>query len=66
LEVSWRKNASTKDVLEPLYMRGKCKLGFTSRLQPVYDIMLYIYKETVAVKVGNIDEIHSFVINLLL
>ncbi|KAK1663429.1 hypothetical protein QYE76_051588 [Lolium multiflorum] len=66
----WRfhgdSNASIKDVLEPLYMPGKCKLGFTSGLQPVYDIMLRIYRETIAVKVGNVDEIHSFVIDLML
>jgi hypothetical protein len=59
-------NASTKDVLEPLYMPGKCKLGFTFGLKPIYDIMLCIYRETVAVKVGNVDEIHSFVIDLML
>jgi hypothetical protein len=66
----WRfheeSNASTKDVLAPLYMPGQCKLGFTSGLQPVYDIMLRIYRETVAVRVGNVDEIHSFVIDLML
>ncbi|KAK1646189.1 hypothetical protein QYE76_063994 [Lolium multiflorum] len=66
----WRfhghSNASTKDVLEPLYMPGRCKLGFTSGLQPVYNIMLRIYRETVAVKVGNVDESHSFVIDLML
>jgi hypothetical protein len=28
--------------------------------------MLRIYRETVAVKVGNVDEIHSFVIDLML
>ncbi|KAK1620115.1 hypothetical protein QYE76_025632 [Lolium multiflorum] len=65
-EVDQKYNASTKDVLEPLYMPGRCKLGFTSGLQPVYDIMLRIYRETVAVKVGNVDEIHSFVIDLML
>ncbi|KAK1629190.1 hypothetical protein QYE76_003505 [Lolium multiflorum] len=68
--IGWRfhqdSNARTKEVIEPLYMPGRCKLGFTSGLQPVYDIMLHIYRETVGVKVGNVDEIHSFVIDLML
>jgi hypothetical protein len=58
-------NASSKDVLAPLYMHGKRKLGYTSHLQPVYDIMLRIHRETITAKVGNFDEIHSFVIDLL-
>ena len=53
-------------MLAPIYMPGRCKLGFTSGLQPVYDIMLRIYRETITAKVGNLDEIHSFVIDLLL
>ncbi|KAK1646410.1 hypothetical protein QYE76_064215 [Lolium multiflorum] len=56
----WRfhgsSNASTNDVLEQLYMPGRCKLGFTSGLQPVNDIMLRIYRETVAVKVASLQE----------
>jgi hypothetical protein len=57
---------SKKDVLAPLYIPGYCKPGFSAGLLPVYDIMHRIYRQTIAVRVGNVDEIHGYVIDLIL
>jgi hypothetical protein len=34
-------------------------------LPPVYHILLCIFRENLAAKVGNFDEVHGFIVNLL-
>ena len=60
-----------KDVSEllPLYdpdSAVKWKVGKSKGLFPTWDIMHRIYRETINPKVGNIDEIHAYLKNLLL
>jgi hypothetical protein len=42
---------------------GVC--GLSKDLLPTYDIMLRIYHKTIACKVGNFDEIHGFLVDLM-
>jgi len=67
----WRVHDGSKPsdpvVLAPLYLPGsKYKPGLIKFLKPTYDIMNRIYLNTIAVKGGNFDAIHSFHIDLML
>lgn len=55
----------TKDRLEPLYMEGTVAHGFIKYLLPTWDIMNRIIRETIAPKVGNVDQIHGFQVDFL-
>ena len=57
--------ASALDVLTPLYIPGWGTPGKVAHLQPVYDIMLRVYLNTVAPKGCNYDAIHAFSIDLM-
>jgi hypothetical protein len=55
-----------KSTLAPLYIPGWGPLGNSKYLLPVYDIMHQIYREVFNSKVGNVDQIHGFMIDLML
>lgn len=55
-----------KDVLEDLYIEGQVVCGLSNGLLPTNDIMHRIYRAIIKPKVGNFDEIHGFLIDLLL
>jgi hypothetical protein len=57
--------ADHKDNMAPLYIRGHGVPGKTSHLTLVYHILLCIYWENIAAKVGNFDEVHGFIVNLM-
>ena len=55
--------------LLPLYDPNnaeKWKVGQSKGLFPMWDIMHHIYRETINPKVGNFDEIHGYLKNLML
>ena len=54
-----------KDALAPLYMEGDVTYGEIKYLQPTWDIMNRIFRDTVAPKVGNVDQIHGYQVDLL-
>jgi len=60
-----RKNPAKKDVLAPLYIQGRGIPGKIKDLLPTYDILHRIFRETVAPRAGNKDEIHGFSVDLL-
>jgi hypothetical protein len=55
-----------KKYLAPLLILGWGVPGDSKHLLPVYDIMHQIYREVLNPKVGNIDQIHGFMIDLLI
>jgi hypothetical protein len=61
--------AAEVEKLLPLYdpeSAEKWKVGKSKGLFPTWDIMHRIYRETINPKVGNIDEIHGYLKNLML
>jgi hypothetical protein len=54
-----------KDTMAPLYIWGHENPDKTSTLAPEYHILLRIYRENIAAKVGNFDEVHGFIVNLM-
>src|SRR3954466_1810369 len=60
-----RDHPSKKDVLTPLYIQGHGVAGKIKDLLPMYDILHRIFRETVAPRAGNKDEIHGFSVDLL-
>uniref|UniRef100_A0ACD5UK02 Uncharacterized protein n=1 Tax=Avena sativa TaxID=4498 RepID=A0ACD5UK02_AVESA len=60
-----REHPSKKDVLTPLHIRGRGVAGKIKDLLPTYDILHRIFRETVAPRAGNKDEIHGFSVDLL-
>jgi hypothetical protein len=60
------EHPSAKKHLDHLYILGWGVLGDTKHLLPVYDIMHCIYREVLNPKVGNIDQIHGSMIDLML
>jgi hypothetical protein len=60
------RRPTAKKYLAPLYFPGWGVPGDTKHLLPVYDIMHQIYREVLNPKVGNIDQIYGFMIDLLL
>jgi hypothetical protein len=66
----WRVHDSgtsmDKIVLAPLYDQAQnFVVGKTAHLQKDYDIMHRVYRETLAAKTGNFDEMHGFVVDLM-
>ena len=58
-------NPQDKKVLKRLYIKGFANPGKKNDLLPVWDIMLWVFCETVNPKGGNFDEIHHFEVDLL-
>ncbi|KAK1668094.1 hypothetical protein QYE76_056253 [Lolium multiflorum] len=54
-----------KEKMADLYIRGRMLCGSTKGLLPVYDIMNRIYRGTINPKHTNHDEVHGFLVNLL-
>jgi hypothetical protein len=54
-----------KEKMADLYIRGRMLCGSTKNLLPVYDIMNRIYRSTINPKHTNHDEVHGFLVNLL-
>jgi hypothetical protein len=54
-----------KEKMADLYIRGRMLCGSTKGLLPVYDIMNRIYRSTINPKHTNHDEVHGFLVNLL-
>ncbi|KAK1649170.1 hypothetical protein QYE76_066975, partial [Lolium multiflorum] len=65
----WRSHdssfAQTKDALEPLYIKGWGITGKSADLLPTWDIMLRVYRETIGPKGGNLDELHTYEVDLM-
>src|SRR3954465_10013595 len=55
-----------KDVLAPLYIRGRGIPGKIKGLLPTYDILHRIFREIVAPRAGNVDEIHAFMVDIII
>jgi hypothetical protein len=60
------RRPTAKRHLDPLYILGWGPLDNTKYLLPVYDIMHHIYREVLNPKPGNIDQIHGFMIDLMI
>ncbi|KAK1630029.1 hypothetical protein QYE76_004344 [Lolium multiflorum] len=57
--------AQTREVLEPLYIKGWGIPGKSADLLPTWDIMLRVYRETIGPKGGNLDELHLYEVDLM-
>ena len=57
--------ASGRDVLLPITMEGGTP-GQSEDLLPTYEIMFRIFRETLTPRVGNWDQVHGYLIDLLL
>ncbi|KAK1619424.1 hypothetical protein QYE76_024941 [Lolium multiflorum] len=55
----------SKDMMINLYIPGHALCGSAYNLLPTYDIMNRIYRSTINPKHTNHDEVHGFLINLL-
>ncbi|KAK1606335.1 hypothetical protein QYE76_030008 [Lolium multiflorum] len=55
----------TKEKMANLYIPGRTLCGSAYHLLPVYDIMNRIYRSTINPKHTNHDEVHGFLVNLL-
>ena len=56
--------SSHRDVLAPITMEGGTP-GKTAHLCQTYEILHRIYRETIAPRVGNWDEVHGYMIDML-
>ena len=56
--------SSHRDVLAPITMDGGTP-GKTAHLCQTYEILHRIYRETITPRVGNWDEVHGYMIDLL-
>src|SRR3954465_15663650 len=54
-----------KESLAPLYMQGNIVPGLIKYLLPTWDILNRVIRDTVAPKVGNLDQTHGFQVDLL-
>ncbi|KAK1619043.1 hypothetical protein QYE76_024560 [Lolium multiflorum] len=54
-----------KEKMADLYIPGRMLCGSAYNLLPVYDIMNRIYRSTINPKHTNHDEVHGFLVNLL-
>ena len=56
-----------KDVMvdADLYIAGRALAGSAYHLKPVYDIMLRIYRSVLNPKVGNFDQVHGYLVNMM-
>jgi hypothetical protein len=55
----------SKDKMVNLYIAGRAVCGSAYDLLPTFDIMNRIYRNTVNPKNTNHDEVHGFLVNLL-
>ncbi|KAK1621249.1 hypothetical protein QYE76_026766 [Lolium multiflorum] len=55
----------SKDKMVNLYIAGRAVCGSAYDLLPTFDIMNHIYRNTVNPKKSNKDEVHGFLVNLL-
>jgi hypothetical protein len=55
----------SKDKMVNLYLPGRVMCGSAYDLLPTYDIMNRIYRNTINPKHTNNDEVHGFLVNLL-
>jgi len=55
-----------KDVLAPLYIQGRGVAGKIKGLLPTYDILHCVFRETIAPQAGNVDEMHGFMVDLMI
>ena len=53
-------NAMHKSNMAPLYMDGNVVHGNIKYLLPTWDILNRVFRDTVAAKVGNFDQIHGY------
>ena len=53
------------EVLYDLYILGRAVVGYQKNLLKVWDIMHHIFCNTVAPRVGNFDQMHGTMIDLL-
>ena len=49
-----------------LYIAGRALAGSAYHLLPTYDIMLRIYRSVLNPKVGNFDQVHGFLVNMMI
>lgn len=61
-----RARASDKNVLGDLYIARRGVMGDSKDLKPLYDIMHRIYRSILIPKVGNQDQIHGYLVDLML
>ena len=54
-----------KEKLAPLYIRGRGIIGESKDLEKVYDIMHRVFRNVLLPKVGNQDEIHGHLVDLM-
>jgi hypothetical protein len=55
----------SKDKMVNLYIDGRALCGSAYDLLPTYDILNRIYRNTINPKHTNHDEVHGFLVNLL-
>ena len=54
-----------KEALAPLYMDGEVIHRNIKYLLPTWDILNRVFRDTVAAKVGNFDQIHGYQVDLM-
>ena len=65
MHVLERPMIKDKMVDADLYIAGRALAGSAYHLKPTYDIMLRIYRSVLNPKVGNFDQVHGFLVNLM-
>ena len=55
----------SKMVDADLYIPGWAVAGSSYKLLPTYDIMLRIYRDVLNPKVGNFDQVHGYLVNMM-
>ncbi|KAE8792077.1 dna replication licensing factor mcm4 [Hordeum vulgare] len=60
-----RTYAMEKEMLTPLYIQGRGIIGDSKDMPPLYDIMHRAFCNVLLPKVGNQDEIHGYLVDLL-
>ena len=54
-----------KEKLAPLHIRGRGIIRESKDLEKVYDIMHRVFRNVLLPKVGNQDEIHGYLVDLM-
>ena len=65
VHVSDRPLSKDKMVDADLYIAGRALAGSAYNLKPIYDIMLRIYRSVLNPKVRNFDQVHGFLVNMM-
>ena len=63
--VHLRDRPMAKDKMVDLYIAGRALAGSAYELLPTYDIMLRIYRAVLNPKVGNFDQVHGFLVDMM-